>query len=238
MASTLSRPHSGPSAAINGSQPNKPWARSRNRRGHCVGKPSKPAGCLEATPNPGVTGSIRVTSGPPVVQVRAVRGPDLWVPKLIVRRPARQLHAWCGLVEANPVGSRVDELHLPAIAGAWLDAWIEERIPALMQLGVQRVEVAPRRAPPSLVFRRRDVRTGGAASRRERLANTPAGRRRRPAGPASIRGSRHRSGSSPLRHTSAGLATTERTCMSPGAGAGGLGMARAYNPPPSLSRLI
>jgi hypothetical protein len=49
---------------------------------------------------------------------------------------------WCGLVEANPVGSGVNELHLSAVARTWLDAWIEERVSPLVQFGVQRVEVA------------------------------------------------------------------------------------------------
>ena len=63
------------------------------------------------------------------------------VPKLIVRRGA--LSSWCGLVEANPVGSGVDELHLSAVARPWLDAWIEERISVQMQFGMERVEVPP-----------------------------------------------------------------------------------------------
>jgi hypothetical protein len=39
---------------------------------------------------------------------------------------------WCVFVEANPVGSRVDELHLPA----WSDTRIKERISALVEFGV------------------------------------------------------------------------------------------------------
>jgi len=59
----------------------------------------------------------------------------------IVRRGAGCLAGLGGFVEANPIGSRVDELHLSAVARTWLDAWIEERISALMELGVQCVEV-------------------------------------------------------------------------------------------------
>ncbi len=46
------------------------------------------------------------------------------------------LSGWCGLEEANPVGSRVDKLHLPAVRGAWANARIEERVSALVEFGV------------------------------------------------------------------------------------------------------
>ena len=49
----------------------------------------------------------------------------------IVRRGAGCLAGLGGFVEANPIGSRVDELHLSAVARTWLDAWIEERYPRL-----------------------------------------------------------------------------------------------------------
>lgn len=47
-----------------------------------------------------------------------------------------------GLVEADPVGGGVDELHLPSVSRAWADARIEERISARVEFGVQSVEVA------------------------------------------------------------------------------------------------
>ena len=43
------------------------------------------------------------------------------------------LAGWCGLVEANLVGGRVDELHLSDVTGTWADARIEERISALVE---------------------------------------------------------------------------------------------------------
>ena len=52
------------------------------------------------------------------------------------------LAGWCGLVEANPVGGRVDELHLSDVPGTWADARIEERVSALVEFGVQCVDVA------------------------------------------------------------------------------------------------
>jgi hypothetical protein len=68
------------------------------------------------------------------------------IPRLIVRRywlaGCGALAGWCRLVEAEPVGSRVNELHLSAIPGAWADARIEKRVSALMEFGVQRVDIA------------------------------------------------------------------------------------------------
>jgi hypothetical protein len=57
-------------------------------------------------------------------------------------RRSAGLSGWCGLVETNPVGSRVDELHLFAVPRTWLDAWIEEWIPAIAEFCVQRFDVA------------------------------------------------------------------------------------------------
>src|SRR6266576_5729459 len=54
----------------------------------------------------------------------------------------RCLAGWCGFVEANPVGGRVDELHLSDVPGTWADAGIEERVSALVEFGVQCVDVA------------------------------------------------------------------------------------------------
>ena len=48
----------------------------------------------------------------------------------------------CGLIEADPVGRRVDELHLPILAGTWPNARVEERVVVLVEFGVQRVEIA------------------------------------------------------------------------------------------------
>src|SRR4029077_33013 len=54
----------------------------------------------------------------------------------------RCLAGWCGLVEANPVGGGVDELHLSDVSGTWADARIEERVSVLVEFVMQCVDVA------------------------------------------------------------------------------------------------
>src|SRR5579871_2225778 len=84
-------------------------------------------------------GPANATHGQAAPQVAWRGDANSVIPELIVRRG---LAGWCGLVEANAVRSGGDVLHLPAVPGAWADARIEVRVSALVEFGVQRVEVA------------------------------------------------------------------------------------------------